>query len=218
LLRPPWYNSVFHLGKMRLYKESITVSCCVIGPSNVHFIYPWVPTDSRIWPTRPYFVVSWTGLNQWMSSIKRCCHGQSIVCSIISHHVLIHQIRQAHVHCFLTCIEEHVSDDCWSLVDTEWMTTKNDSLGDNAFHISVHKHAGGYQNGFYQSIRKDKIQGLVSLSLSKPFYDPSHRSSRSSIPLFMFTIHIVRLLVKHTRHFTKYNRAVNSCHRGSSHL
>lgn len=175
LLRLPWYNSVFHLGKMRLYKESITVSCCVIGPSNVHFMYPWVPTDSRICPTRPYFVVSWTGLNQWMSSIEKMLSWSIDCVFLLNPSCANTSDTTSTCHCFLTCIEEHVSDDRWSFVDTEWMTTKNDSLGDNAFHISVHKHAGRYQNGFYQSIRKRQDPGISILVLVKIVLRPSPR-------------------------------------------
>jgi hypothetical protein len=37
-----------HFGNCRLYSDMHTVSCCLMNPSKLHFMYPFVPRGSRM--------------------------------------------------------------------------------------------------------------------------------------------------------------------------
>src|SRR6056300_1547175 len=55
-------------GNTLLYSAMHTVSWCAIGESNVHFMYPCVPSASLMIPLLPNFVHTSTALNQRTSS------------------------------------------------------------------------------------------------------------------------------------------------------
>ena len=50
-------------GNIRLYKVSITVSFCLIGPLNTALKRPCVPIGSRMLPLSPCLVTNSAGLN-----------------------------------------------------------------------------------------------------------------------------------------------------------
>ena len=123
--------------------------CCLECHSSEVLLH--LPRGSLICPLLPYFVLSSTGLYQRMSSIigntAIMYHREERAFTLNSTHTTLgwyvfthgtpHHPRYlafkdlyiARRH--LTSFEEHVSDDCRTLVDLVWVPTENYSLADD---------------------------------------------------------------------------------------
>lgn len=85
-----------------------------------------------MWPLRPHFVQSSTGLNQSMSSE---------VGALGIAHIESHAEEKE-----LASVKEHVSDNCRLLVNLERMSTQHNSLADDSVWANRKQWASGHQN------------------------------------------------------------------------
>lgn len=119
------------------------------GDSYIVFFYNFSPKASLMWPLRPHFDRSSTGLNHIISSVternkeqvecelKTICWGKFKV-------LFCGRVRNK---CSfpLTPVKEHVTDNGWAPVYLERVSAQDDPLQHNTLRVTAEQAAGGHQ-------------------------------------------------------------------------